>query len=150
MFAASATDSRPALPRSLAHGANASPDEASGHEPAGGFAAIGAGPALDRDHFVELMMPGVDSSAAKCSARRGVRFDCSRRQPRVVVATPWPTRHGWNSGPPQICSPSAGRASAIGAVTGRPQRTEYVSIAARATAAAGPATTIGRRSLIRW
>ena len=79
-----------------------------------------------------------------------MRFDCSRRH-RVVVAGPSrSTQDVLNSFPPQICSQSAGRASAIGAATGQPQHTVCVSIAAIATVAAGPATTTGRCSVIRW
>ena len=80
-----------------------------------------------------------------------MRFDCLHSKHRVVVAGPsCSTPAAWNSGPPQICSLSAGPASAIGAATGPPQRTMYVSIAATATVAAGPATTTGRCSVIRW
>ena len=79
-----------------------------------------------------------------------MRFDCSRFH-RVVVAGPSrSTQGGLHSAPPQICSQSAGRASAIGAATGRPQHTVCVSIAAIATVAAGPATTIGTGPVIRW
>ena len=80
-----------------------------------------------------------------------MRFDCSHWKHRVVVAGPWRSSlASLNSSPLQICSQSAGRASAIGAAIGRPQRTMYVSIAAIATVAADPATTIGRRSVLRW
>ena len=79
-----------------------------------------------------------------------MRFDCSRFR-RVVVAGPSrSTQGGLHSAPPQICSQSAGRASAIGAATGPPQRTEYVSIAAISRGAAGPMSTTGRCSVIRW
>ncbi len=68
MIAASATNSRPAPRRYLAHGANASPDEAFGHLPVDGSATTDSGPALGLDHyhFVELTMPGDDSSVAAC------------------------------------------------------------------------------------
>ena len=66
MFAASVTNSRPAPQRSLAHGANASPDEASGHWPANVAAAVGSGPALELDHSNRPAMPGDGSSVAGC------------------------------------------------------------------------------------
>ena len=80
-----------------------------------------------------------------------MRFDCLRLRHRLVVASPWRfAQHAWNSIPPQICSQSARQAGATDAVTAQLQHTVYVSIAAIATGAVGPAGTIGRRSVIRW
>ena len=80
-----------------------------------------------------------------------MRFDCSHWRHRVVVAGPCrSTLASSNSSQLRTCCQSAGRASAAGAATERPQRTMCVSVAAVAGVATGPTKIVGRRSVLRW
>ena len=80
-----------------------------------------------------------------------MRFDCSHWKHRVVVAGPRRSiLASWNSSQLRTCCRSAGRASAAGAATGRPQRTMCASVTAVAGVATDPTKIVGRRSVLRW